>query len=67
VPKKTELDRIVLRRLIASTGYSDYVQLGEAIGASSKSIYKWMAGTSKPSAQHLYRLLALSKREEQPK
>jgi hypothetical protein len=67
VPKETELDLVVLRRLIASTGYEDYVKLGEAIGASSKSIYKWMAGTSKPSAQHLYRLLALSKREEQSK
>jgi hypothetical protein len=54
------LDRSLLRQLIAATGIEDYAVLGAKIGASEKSIYKWMNGTSQPAASHLYQLLLLA-------
>lgn len=54
------LDLATLRELIAATGMTDYAVLGKRIGASEKSIYKWMAGTSAPAAHHLYALLLLA-------
>jgi transcriptional regulator with XRE-family HTH domain len=54
------LDKRYLRKLIADTGYQDYEKLGSFIGASEKSIYKWMNGTAQPSAAHLYQLLILA-------
>jgi hypothetical protein len=61
------LDLVLLRRLIAATGYHDYASLGAAIGASEKSIYKWMNGTSQPAAHHLYRLLVLAGWVQEPR
>jgi hypothetical protein len=54
------LDRAFYRRLISATGIEDYALLASKIGASDKSIYKWVNGTSEPSADHLYQLLALA-------
>jgi hypothetical protein len=54
------LDLALLRQIIAATGIADYAVLGARIGASEKSIYKWMNGTSQPAARHLYQLLILA-------
>lgn len=54
------LDLSLLLQIIAATGIADYAILGAKIGASEKSIYKWMNGTSQPAAKHLYQLLLLA-------
>jgi transcriptional regulator with XRE-family HTH domain len=51
-----------LRRLIGETGYRNYEELASKIGASPKSLYKWLNGTSQPAAGHLYRLMCLAGR-----
>ena len=48
----------MIRSLVLKTGL-DFVTLGTRIGASEKSIYKWMNGTSKPSCDHLLSLFRL--------
>lgn len=48
----------LIRSLIRQTGM-DVLTLSTYIGASEKSIYKWMNGTSKPSFDYTYALLKL--------
>jgi transcriptional regulator with XRE-family HTH domain len=54
------IEKSFMRKLISDTGYEDYEKLAHEIGASQKSIYKWMNGTSEPSAEHFYQLLQLA-------
>jgi transcriptional regulator with XRE-family HTH domain len=54
------IEKSFMRKLISDTGYEDYEKLAQKIGASEKSIYKWMNGTSEPSAEHFYQLLRLA-------
>jgi transcriptional regulator with XRE-family HTH domain len=50
-----------IRYLVSAAGYDGRIEaIAQKIGASSKSLYKWMAGTSMPSGEHLRALQHLA-------
>lgn len=50
--------KALVRILIDGTGLSPD-ELGERIGASDKSIYKWIKGDSLPSGNHLLSIISI--------
>jgi hypothetical protein len=53
------LIRVYLNKALSRCN-NNYCLLADTIDASSKSIYKWMSGTSVPDGAHLIRIMDLA-------
>ena len=53
----------LIRSLVHKSGLP-ILDLAIEIGASEKSIYKWMNGTSLPNCKHILALLSLAEAQE---
>jgi hypothetical protein len=54
-----EIDKTFIRKLVYASK-QEVRDLAVSIGASDKSIYKWMDGISLPDAVHLFRLMKMA-------